>query len=230
MEEVNDDFSDFSLSSPATKIRRLDGELACMSEEEEMEVPIIEHYEPEVDFRNNTRTIEGGGSRRGILVEELPPDYQNQERAIVVFKPSDSSLPPAPSNFSVRLSPELISGFRNRLMCTYQESAPVWQADNGATERDEKYGTTNNCMAVVPWVQSAACNELSYQSDTSDMMDAEGVETTAMEVEDSNATFNRPSVREPGTVLNEGIHHWQQQHCMIPQLPQNTSTPIVWFR
>ncbi|RXH71429.1 hypothetical protein DVH24_018784 [Malus domestica] len=28
----------------------------------------------------------------------------------------------------------------------------------------------------------------------------------------------------------EGFPQWQQQHCMIPQPPQNTTTPITWFR
>ena len=39
---VNDDFSDFSLSSPATKIRRLDAELPPIIEEEE---PFVENHE-----------------------------------------------------------------------------------------------------------------------------------------------------------------------------------------
>ncbi|KAG9160374.1 hypothetical protein Leryth_008791 [Lithospermum erythrorhizon] len=212
-EQVNDDFSDFSISSPARKIRRLfwDAELPPINEEEVMEVPIIEHYEPELDFGNNVERVGGGrgGSGRGIVIEELPNDLENDERAIVVFNPVNLPFEASPSNFSVT-------------------------ADNGTTERDENSATTNNCMAVVPWmpsqVPSSAAVELSSQNDVNDMMDAEETQTATMEVEDSNPTFDPSSVRESGTIWNEGIHQWQQQHCMMPQLPENTSTPVVWFR
>ncbi|GAA0164807.1 oxygenase [Lithospermum erythrorhizon] len=241
-EQVNDDFSDFSISSPARKIRRLDAELPPINEEEVMEVPIIEHYEPELDFGNNVERVGGGrgGSGRGIVIEELPNDLENDERAIVVFNPVNLPFVASPSNFSVTVNPDLISGFMicvscaDQMMCTYQQSNPFRQADNGTTERDENSATTNNCMAVVPWmpyqVPSSAAVELSSQNDVNDMMDAEETQTATMEVEDSNPTFDPSSVRESGTVWNEGIHQWQQQHCMMPQLPENTSTPVVWFR
>ena len=32
------------------------------------------------------------------------------------------------------------------------------------------------------------------------------------------------------TTAPEGFHQWQQQHCLLPQLPQNISTPITWTR
>ncbi|KAL1204627.1 hypothetical protein V5N11_004027 [Cardamine amara subsp. amara] len=59
MDRVNDDFSDFSLSSPATKIRRLDLDLPPIIEEDEIQsVPVneekaivlykpLQHYQPE---------------------------------------------------------------------------------------------------------------------------------------------------------------------------------------
>ena len=43
-------------------------------------------------------------------------------------------------------------------------------------------------------------------------------------------------VAEPGQErqfigMNEGLHQQQQQqHYVIPQIPQNTATPIVWYR
>lgn len=56
------------------------------------------------------------------------------------------------------------------------------------------------------------------------MMDAEDTEGVAMDVEDSSVNAGAVSV-------NEGLHHWQQQHCMMTtQLPPDTSTPIPWYQ
>ncbi|KAL0885159.1 hypothetical protein Bca101_009141 [Brassica carinata] len=60
IDRVNDDFSDFSLSSPATKIRRLDLDLPPIMEEE---VVMEEEH------------------------DDLQSSPQNEERAIVLFKP-----------------------------------------------------------------------------------------------------------------------------------------------
>jgi len=49
IDQVNDDFSDFSLSSPATKIRRLDAELPPIIEEEE---PFVENHEKAIVLFN----------------------------------------------------------------------------------------------------------------------------------------------------------------------------------
>ncbi|GMQ07489.1 hypothetical protein CsSME_00051653 [Camellia sinensis var. sinensis] len=47
LEDVNDDFSDFSLSSPARKIRRLDAELPPIMEEEEADHAEVQKLAPE---------------------------------------------------------------------------------------------------------------------------------------------------------------------------------------
>lgn len=57
IDRVNDDFSDFSLSSPATKIRRLDLDLPPIMEEEV------------------------------VMEDDIQSPPQNEERAIVLFKP-----------------------------------------------------------------------------------------------------------------------------------------------
>ncbi|KAL0788646.1 hypothetical protein Bca101_004892 [Brassica carinata] len=60
IDRVNDDFSDFSLSSPASKIRRLDLDLPPIMEEE---VVVMEEH------------------------DHIQSSPQNEERAIVLFKP-----------------------------------------------------------------------------------------------------------------------------------------------
>jgi len=89
----------------------------------------------------------------------------------------------------------------------------------------------------VPWVPqpSTFCSSKSYDDseDTIELMEADemGEEQEAMmdvEQEDnSSSTYcNYP------TMLN--LHHQPeggfQQHCFLPLIPQNTSTPITWTR
>ncbi|KAG8373937.1 hypothetical protein BUALT_Bualt11G0077100 [Buddleja alternifolia] len=105
LEDVNDDFSDFSLSSPARKIRRLDSELPPIIEDEECDIPLV--FEQSVPQEQ----------RFGVRIEELPDLPENEERAIVIFSPPNPRLQ-SPSNFSVSVDPHLISGFRSKYKWT----------------------------------------------------------------------------------------------------------------
>ncbi|GLT57389.1 hypothetical protein SLA2020_303650 [Shorea laevis] len=211
LDEFSDDFSDFSLSSPARKIRRLDAELPPIMEEEEAEIP------PEL----------GGGVMEDL---ELP---SNEERAIVLFKPVNASLfHSQPSNLSFSVDSHIISGFKNQLFGSSQ-CDPVKSAEEEAM-RDKN----GDCLAVVPWVPSHF--PPAPATNVSRMDEAEEMEAVSMDVEeDNNNNINNASIEQGhpnlhvygGAAGSDGLHQWQQQyHCMIPQLPQNTSTPITWFR
>ncbi|XP_009800480.1 uncharacterized protein LOC107793335 [Nicotiana tabacum] len=228
LDDVYDEFSDFSLSSPARKIRRLDAELPPIIEEvEEPEIPIaFAQAATDPSFGNN-------GGNRGVVIEELPSVPENEERAIVLFKPMNTHLVHSPSNFSVKVDLQFINGFKSQAFWGNQANA-FRPAHNGATPEEDP-GSTKECLAVVPWVPSqlpsAQGAQVLGQADTSDMMDAEEMEGVMMDVEDSSVNAEPRTVVEAGAVsLNEGLHPWQQQHCMTTQLPQNTSTPIVWYR
>ncbi|KAL0315963.1 UNVERIFIED_CONTAM: hypothetical protein Sradi_5474500 [Sesamum radiatum] len=227
LEDVNDDFSDFSLSSPARKIRRLDAELPPIIEEEECEIPFEHSLPQEQGF--------GSNSPRGLKIEELPPEPSNEERAIVLFKPMNTSpLLQTPSNFTVSVNPHLISGFKNQLLWSSQSNS--WRlADDEAVENN-KSGSSNGCLAVVPWVpsqfSSAPGAGLPPEIDSPEMMDAQEVEESKMDIEDGNVD-QRTANDAGGISVSEGLHQWQQQqqqHCLIPQPPHNTTTPIVWYR
>lgn len=115
----------------------------------------------------------------------------------------------------------------------------VKSADEEEAMRDKN----GDCLAVVPWVPSqfppAPATEI-YRMDAPELMEeAEEMEATTMDIEeDNNNNINasieqgHPNVHAYGGVAgSDGLHQWQQQyHCMIPQIPQNTSTPITWFR
>lgn len=88
-------------------------------------------------------------------------------------------------------------------------------------------------MAVVPWVPSKFPSpptaDVAPELENAEAMDAEDMEGVEMEVEEapSNGLGNANGAGWVG--MNEGFHQWQQ-HCMYPQPPENTSTPLVWYR
>lgn len=218
IDEVNDEFLDFSLSSPARKIRRLDAELS----------PIIEEEEPVVSVGLSQLEREGSGgsnARRGLVIEELPIVQDNEDRALVVFRPRTTPLARSPSNFTV--DPSIVSGFKNQVLWPNQRDR--WTAYNVSREHDKDSEGANECLAMVPWVPSQ-CNppaesEVAPQIDSADTMEAEDMEEARMDIEEEG-DFGHTG----GMNSNQGFQHWQQQHCLVPQPPQNTSMPLVWFR
>lgn len=111
-------------------------------------------------------------------------------------------------------------------------SANSWRldSDEGAKEDDIDISSSggSGCQAIVPWLPRPAKGESSRDEFYGgEMMEAEETgEATSMDVEDS------PSIQQSnsGSVpLSQGLPQWQQ-HCTISQPPQNTTTPIVWYR
>lgn len=209
LEEVNDDFSDFSLSSPARKIRRLGSELPPIMEEER-EFPLeYEHSVSEGDV---------------------------EEKAIVPFKPMNGLLIHSPSSYSV--DPNLISSFKNQAFLG-AHLYPTRPSEDDDLRRNGDDHEVNTCRAVIPWVPSSEhqLNDqrpavVSSQPEVSESMDSEEMEGEAMEIEDGAPNFaQRVSEYISHPIISEGLQQqWQQQHCMIPQPPQNITTPIVWYR
>ncbi|KAH0669934.1 hypothetical protein KY290_026939 [Solanum tuberosum] len=229
LEDVYDEFSEFSLSSPARKIRRLDADLPPIIEEvEEPEIPIaFEQAATYPSFGSNA-------VNRGLVIEELPSVPENEERAIVLFKPMNTQPVHSPSNFSVKVDPQFLNGLKSQIF--WDNTANAFRlVDNEETQQDDS-SSAKECLAVVPWFPSqflsAAEAEVLSQPDVSDMMDAEDMEGVAMDIEDNSVDVGPRTAVETGAVgVNDGLHHWQQQHCMTTtQLPQNTSTPIPWYR
>ena len=89
---------------------------------------------------------------------------------------------------------------------------------------DYKPASANNSLAVVPWVPSQASSAAVSESrimQVEELMEAEEEAGGAsMEIEE-----DRQNAGNGGA--GEGLHQWPQ-HCLIPQPPQNTSTPIMW--
>ncbi|XP_052180370.1 uncharacterized protein LOC127793719 [Diospyros lotus] len=236
-DQVNDDFSDFSLSSPATKIRRLDAGLPPIMEEEE-EAPQIPFVMAEQNLPGSNHTEQLGASNYHPLVQELPTTLpQNEERAIVLFKPPVSTTTPllqSPTNWSLSVSSDIIIGIKNGDKMLWSSQSNAARSAEDEARRDRITSGTNECLAVVPWVPSQfpqASGTEAPTGEVSEMMDAEDVGVVTMDIEENNVNFE-PGQEHISGAMNgsDGFHQWQQQHCMIPQLPQNPSTPVVWYR
>lgn len=79
-----------------------------IEEVEEPEVPIaFEQPAIHPSFGNNA-------VKRGLVIEELPSVPENEERALVLFKPMNTSPMHSPSNFSVKVDPQFMNGFRSK--------------------------------------------------------------------------------------------------------------------
>ncbi|XP_020690406.1 uncharacterized protein LOC110105306 [Dendrobium catenatum] len=123
--EIFDDFTDLSLSAPATKIRRLDAEFPPFMVERQQVVESMLDVE-----------LSEAAPNAGVTMNEssFPPVGNNEERALVLYKPVYSQLDPF-----LNINPELLTGLR-RCSDIVQESFGK--------------GYHNNCLAVVPWAPS----------------------------------------------------------------------------
>ncbi|GAV56946.1 hypothetical protein CFOL_v3_00485 [Cephalotus follicularis] len=218
IEDVNDDFSDFSLSSPARKIRRLGVELPPIMEEEDPEM-----LPPLFQDRSEASVVDPAPA--------AATSTQNPERALVLFKPINANMN-YPSTFTVSVDSEIISGLKgsNKFLWSRNFSHLELAEDDKAKHEQE-----NKCLAVVPWV----CSQPSLtpgmqltQREGPEFMDSDDSGEATMDIEDINdASVGQDHANEcDGIRAAEGLHQWHQQHCMIPHLPHHTSTPITWFR
>ncbi|KAL1364172.1 hypothetical protein AAHE18_03G199000 [Arachis hypogaea] len=221
IDHVPDDFYDFPLSSPATKIRRLDGELPPIAEVElEHEQPLPISAEAEADAS--------------------PPP--NAERALVIFKPLMHSSSP----FSLTLDSDLLSRFKREAHWSKGDS-DCERLIKSAVEKEEQ-DKRNRGMAIVPWAPSSNFAQGSNIANT-EMMEADHMgpepeeESSVMmdvenQQEENNSHFKSSSsmlnLSNGGGVLVGGVaatpegFNQQQHHCLWPHLPQNMSTPITW--
>ncbi|KAF5181519.1 Dbh-like monooxygenase [Thalictrum thalictroides] len=216
VDEVSNDFSDFSLSSPATKIRRLNGELSPI-----MEVELEE--EPRMDMGLNPFQVQAAvevtePSSSTVMMMPEPEPLNNEERALVLYKPVNATLWKSP-DVSITVNQDLIPSFKNGIFWPgHSDCVRLAEDQPDFKDKDE----TNDCLAVVPWVSYqlpfSSGGDGPAMTEVSEPMEAEDAEGGTMEIEES-----------VDTRAYEGLQHWQQQHCMTPQVPPSTAaTPIMW--
>lgn len=90
-------------------------------------------------------------------------------------------------------------------------------------------------MAVVPLAASQFTPASEPLIEAAEEMEAEEAGEATMEIEDSSAaaaaTFQQLPNQYGEMVGSEvpGLPH-RQKHCMTPQFPPTTSSPILWYR
>ncbi|XP_076955864.1 uncharacterized protein LOC143630850 [Bidens hawaiensis] len=212
--EVNDEFYyDFTLSSPALKIRRLDTELA----------PIIN----EQDISNSVEFGQSGESCP--IAIDVPV---NEERAIVLFNPNNNMhLIHSPIPFSISPDSNFLSRFKNPVIWSNRSDTPEPLADETQKLDDDDSGMTNGCLAVVPWVPSQSQHLPAPEFEARDAQVPDMMDSDAMDVEDNCSTQQMLKQYNHNNVAASGSQEWKQwqQHCMIQHPPSNFVTPVTWL-
>uniref|UniRef100_A0A1J3HE96 Uncharacterized protein n=1 Tax=Noccaea caerulescens TaxID=107243 RepID=A0A1J3HE96_NOCCA len=208
IDRVNEEFSDFSLTSPARKIRRLDVDLP----------PVME--EGGVDMAMQETEAE--------QIESIPV---NEERAIVLFKPLLYHQPSSSGQLFV--DSDLISGFRNRF---FRDASRA--VDNNDEDETSNKCQAVVCWSpsMIGNFQQPRTLEIVELDETGEdaVMDEAAMEVE----EDNRSTGlsfpQQGQQQQEDPTYGYGLHQWQQQqqqqHCMIPPLPQVNTTPVTWFR
>lgn len=126
--------------------------------------------------------------------------------------------------------------------CSTDQFLRTSQSGNVKLDEDEELpekndAVKNSSLAVVPWVPSQfqllpTSGMDTPQTQATELMEADDMGEATMDIEENNnPSIGQGNAYEFGGMReNDGLNQWQQQHCMIPQLPQTTSTPITWFQ
>ncbi|XP_062218180.1 uncharacterized protein LOC133918350 [Phragmites australis] len=217
LEQVVDGLSDFSLSGPAAKSRRLDRGLPPIMEEEPPA--------PSMAFRREMLGEEINSDVIMPSVEDLmegamAPHVSCEDMSLVLYKPVDNLVPfgPGISSSSFIVSSDLIRGLKNHAF-----------NQGNYHELEDKSPERCNSLALVPWapLQIAirsdwVASELETTQNFEVPMEADETEATSMDVEDA------PEATAVG-FDGENLHQWQQ-HCMTPPSLPNPSTHVMWSR
>ncbi|KAG6502078.1 uncharacterized protein LOC121998490 [Zingiber officinale] len=197
LEEGCDEFMDFSLSSPARKIRRLD------ASELPPTMGLVETASA-MTFDDPVSCVSDivMPSWESVHEDNSPPyPSYNEERAIVLYKPVESPLfmSPGSTDLSLRVASHFIPCLKNHVLNTGNQRL---HAEEEETEAD------SSSLAIVPWAPSQAA--MAFSEFAHEPMEAEDAEVTSMQVEDTRQA----------TGYSEGGEGFQQvpQHCMTPQL------------
>ncbi|RRT49146.1 hypothetical protein BHE74_00047398 [Ensete ventricosum] len=111
-EEVYDDFSYFSLSSPATKIRRLDADILPMIEENE--ATAMPRFKHQLSIEQISASTYGMPDIRPVTVHNIAACPPNEKGAFVYDSAEATPfLSPVGPNVSFRVSSDLIRGIKS---------------------------------------------------------------------------------------------------------------------
>uniref|UniRef100_A0A0D9VC51 Uncharacterized protein n=1 Tax=Leersia perrieri TaxID=77586 RepID=A0A0D9VC51_9ORYZ len=217
LEQVVDGLSDFSLSGPAAKSRRLDIGLPPIMEEETPGPSMSFGHEMLGEEINSAVSMHIMEDMVGGDMESHP---SGEDKALVLYKPVDNTvhIGMGTLNPSIIISPDLIRGLKNQ----------AFNQRNYHGLEDRSPGRSNS-LALVPWTppQIATISDWSAcKSGSREFievpMESDETGVDSMDVEESpEATV--------AAIDGESLHQWQQ-HCMTPSSLPNPSAPVMWSR
>ncbi|XP_064986772.1 uncharacterized protein LOC135625642 [Musa acuminata AAA Group] len=215
-EEVYDDFSYFSLSSPAAKIRRLDADMFPMIEENE--ATTMTRFKQQLPIEQISTTTYGMPDIRPVTVHSIAACPPNEKGAFVYDSAEATPfLSPVGPNVSFRVSSDLIRGIKNHVFKLQ---------DQTMAKMDDKIPVSNNCLALVPWVPPQAtvgayeyAGSQSGSQPSQEPMEAEEAGAAPMAVEENR--------EQTVTGINVDVIQQWQQHCMAPEFLRNTPSRLM---
>ncbi|CAN6464531.1 unnamed protein product [Victoria cruziana] len=215
--DLLDRFYEFPISSPARKIRRLDGVMPPILEEEPENSVVFNYQSSDVTFGLKYDQEQPASH----ITEANSPFLLNQDKALVLYKPMNATtyMPllnlkaPISSDISFTVDSDIITGLKNQL--TPRPTGFLKELG------------TNDMLALVPWTPSPHLpkhDELESQA----VVD---VPFEPMEAEDMDTEMEEDTAISDTKLLTAGTEPegltWQQLHCMIPQPPRPT-TSVMW--
>ncbi|CAN1164099.1 hypothetical protein LINPERHAP2_LOCUS25389 [Linum perenne] len=223
--EIEDDFSSPSLYSPSTKSRKLDSELLRSLEEGHRvnveDATMGEESEPH-------HNVVGGVFRWDTFPTgaKMPVDDNPDEKAIVLYQPLPRSL--SSPQHTIVLDYNLVPWLKDYIY--WPGSSTEAKSVYSKLAADKSIRGSNDNLAVVPWVAPQPPN-FSVSSgqvrDSSGPVEAE--ECEMMDMDESDCNHNSLTDKEVGGMaMEKELQQWQQQHCIIPQVIENISTPVYW--
>ncbi|XP_074585818.1 uncharacterized protein LOC141841550 [Curcuma longa] len=218
LEEVYDDFAEFSLSSPARKIRRLDADLPPILELGEP-TSISTCNQPFQQEKSSASSSDVPKFETTVNVRMHVHPLDNEERAIVLYKPVEIPLmlSPEPTSFSLQINQNFMVGLNHVFKPGHLDSK----------HKDQLEGAQDSCLAVIPWIPSQVSSSsgtegfVSGSQLTQEQKEAEDDEVAFMEIEEDRQQATS------GGLGSEGFQQ-QQQHCLNAQLPPKSSNSVMW--
>ncbi|XP_052141349.1 uncharacterized protein LOC127761150 [Oryza glaberrima] len=215
LDQVVDGLSDFSLSGPAAKSRRLDIGLPPIMEEETPGPSMPFGHEMLGEEIHSVVSMPIIEDMLGGAMESHP---SSEDKALVLYKPVDNTacIGPGTSNPSIIISPDLIRSLKNQ----------AFMQRNFHGLEDKSPGCSN-FLALVPWTPPQIATVSNWSASDSEKREffevpMESDEVDSMDVEESPEA-------NVAAIDGESLHQWQQ-HCMTPSSLPNPSAPVMWSR
>ncbi|PUZ74029.1 hypothetical protein GQ55_1G032700 [Panicum hallii var. hallii] len=206
LEQVVDGLSDFSLSGPASKSRRLDPGLPPIMEEEPPA--------PSISFQMLGEKINSDVNMPSVMEGSMSHHVPSEDMALVLYKPVDN---PGISSSSFIVSSDLIRGLKNH----------AFNQANYLELEAESPGRSNS-LALVPWKPPQMPIRSDWVASESESEQTFEVPMEADECEVTSMDFEEAPEATAGGFDGENIHQWQ--HCMTPPSLPNPSAHVMWSR